>query len=101
MVPGVEPKFAVLPPRKSPTLVILKVLGEGNDLKSEAILSRVQNHEQAIRDCAISYECVGFGCGDLHIIEGTSTRKDYERDIIDISTFVVDDYEVFQVKKKI
>ncbi|CAG8460752.1 5184_t:CDS:2 [Rhizophagus irregularis] len=60
-----------------------------------------QNHEQAIRDCAISYECVGFGCGDLHIIEGTSTRKDYDRDIIDISTFVVDDYEVFQVKKKI
>ncbi|GBB83503.1 hypothetical protein RclHR1_10200010 [Rhizophagus clarus] len=76
-------------------------LGEGNDLKSEAILSRVKNYDQAIRDCAISYECVGFGCGDLHIIEGTSTRKDYEKDIIDVSTFIVDDYEVFQVKKKI
>jgi hypothetical protein len=35
------------------------------------------------------------------LIEGTSTIKDYEREIIDISTFIVDDYEVFQVKKKI
>ncbi|RHZ49361.1 hypothetical protein Glove_522g37 [Diversispora epigaea] len=64
-------------------------LGTGRDLQNEPILSRVANPEQAIRDCAPIYDCVGFGCGDLHIIEGSCVRKDYEREIINSTIFTI------------
>ncbi|RHZ78317.1 hypothetical protein Glove_166g11 [Diversispora epigaea] len=74
-------------------------LGTGRDLQNEPILSRVANPEQAIRDCAPIYDCVGFGCGDLHIIEGSCVRKDYEREIINSTTFTIEDFEVFKIIK--
>ncbi|RHZ49333.1 hypothetical protein Glove_522g94 [Diversispora epigaea] len=72
-------------------------LGTGRDLQNEPILSRVANPEQAIRDCAPIYDCVGFGCGDLHVIEGPCVRKDYERETVNSTTFTIEDFEVFKI----
>ncbi|RHZ78313.1 hypothetical protein Glove_166g19 [Diversispora epigaea] len=69
-------------------------LGTGRDLQNEPILSRVANPYVIVHQFMIVWV---FGCGDLHIIEGSCVRKDCEREIINSTTFTNEDFEVFKI----
>ncbi|PKC70545.1 hypothetical protein RhiirA1_532644 [Rhizophagus irregularis] len=66
---------------------------------NEYILSRVQNSQYAIRDMSCKYNNLGFG-HDLWWFSGSCTQQYYGKRILPITyagTFVMEDYEVFQV----
>jgi hypothetical protein len=66
---------------------------------SEYILSRVQNSQYAIRDISCKFNNIGFG-HDLWWFSGSCTQQYYEKRIMPTThsnTFVIEDYEVFQV----
>nr|CAG8484951.1 8276_t:CDS:2 [Entrophospora candida] len=67
-----------------------------NKENKNSVISRVRNISCAIRDTR-SRHFLGWGCGDLHILEGTCHRRDYEREIVGFHNFTIDDFEVFQV----
>ncbi|CAI2186772.1 8114_t:CDS:2 [Funneliformis geosporum] len=97
---------------KGPTFVLVKVLViETSDSfifsfansdtceQDEYILSRVQNSRYAIRDMSCKLNNIGFG-HDLWWFSGSCTQQYYEKKILPPnsgSTFIMDDYEVFQV----
>ncbi|CAI2162821.1 7303_t:CDS:2 [Funneliformis geosporum] len=67
--------------------------------QDEYILSRVQNSRYAIRDMSCKLNNIGFG-HDLWWFSGSCTQQYYEKKILPPnsgSTFIMDDYEVFQV----
>jgi hypothetical protein len=66
---------------------------------NEYVLSRVQNSQYAIRDMSCKFNNIGFG-HDLWWFSGSCTQQYYGKRILPITyagTFVMEDYEVFQV----
>ncbi|GBB88254.1 hypothetical protein RclHR1_01480019 [Rhizophagus clarus] len=66
---------------------------------NEYTLSRIQNPQYAIRDMSCKFNNIGFG-HDLWWFSGSCTQQYYGKRILPITysgTFVMKDYEVFQI----
>ncbi|CAG8504923.1 7069_t:CDS:2 [Dentiscutata erythropus] len=70
---------------------------DNNKNTTNCILSRVENPDYAIFNSDNNY--IGFG-SDLEWFGGTCERYNYQRKILNQIEFTMENYEVFQVKKK-